>query len=116
MFVSLPSEYHLFICDISGTHAPICVFVLSTPFPNFACQQRFDDHGWHRLDGQVLGSEKSPLRYTIYSIKHVIKVQDGKNIMQTALNLEPYKGPRSPAFIEPEIMTWSQALDAHRGA
>lgn len=106
----MKTEYQLFICDVSGKHEPICVFVSDSPFPNFQVNDRFDDHGWHRLDGTQIGSEEQPIRYTIHSIKHVITTIDDKNIVQIGLNLKPYGGDRSPAFTEDVRMSWSQAL------
>lgn len=110
----MKTEYQLFVCDISGEHAPICVFISDTPFPNFVIGQRFDDHGWQRLDGRVLASEEAPIRFTIHSIKQVIKVENGKNIMQTGLNLEQSKGNRSPAFSTNVTLSWQQALEIHK--
>ena len=110
----MKTEYQLFICDISGEHAPICVFVSDSPFPCFMVGDRFDDEGWQRLDGTVLGSEQRPIRFSIHSIKHILTVKNGKNIVQTGLNLEPFTGDRSPAFQEDVAMTWSKALERRK--
>lgn len=95
----MKSEYHLFLCDISGAHEPIVVFKSETPFPTYAVGQRFDDHGWNRLRGVgVLASEDDPVRYTVHSIKSTVFVENGVNLVQTFLNLKPFGGDRSPAF------------------
>lgn len=93
------SEYHLFLCDISGAHEPVAAFRSDSPFPNFTVGQRFDDHGWDRLRGEGrLASEERPIRYLVHSIKNTIFVEGNTNIIQTWLNLEPFHGDRSPAF------------------
>ena len=106
----MKTEYQLFLCDISGDHAPVAVFVSETPFPYFAVGDRFDDEGWQRIDGTILGSEKQPIRFTIHSIKHVIKVEGDQNIVQTGLNLKPFTGRRSPAFDTEVMISWREAL------
>ena len=93
------SEYHLFFCDTAGAHEPVVSFVSETPFPTFLVGQRVDDHGWNRLrEVGVLGSKDKPIRYTVHSLKSVVFVKDGINIIQSWVNLEPYHGKRLPAF------------------
>lgn len=95
----MKSEYHLFFCDTSGAHEPVVSFVSETPFPTLLVGQRVDDHGWNRLrEVGVLGSKDKPIRYTVHSLKSVVFVKDGMNIIQSWVNLEPYHGKRSPAF------------------
>ena len=95
----MKSEYQLFFCDISGAHEPVVSFKSESLFPTLFVGQRVDDHGWNRLRGVgVLGSEEKPIRYTVHSLKSVVFVEDGKNIIQSWVNLEPYLGERSPAF------------------
>lgn len=108
----MDSEYHLFVCDTSGQHEPVATFVSNTPFPSFIVGERFDDHGWDRLKGVgIIASEENPVRYTIHSIKTVLWVDNGKNIIQTGLNLEPFLDERSPAFGDKKpTMTWKEAL------
>ena len=96
---TMKSEYHMFLCDISGAHEPIAAFQSHSPFPNLTIGQRFDDHGWDRLrEVGRLASEDNPIRYLIHSIKTTIYVEGNSNIIQTWLNLEPFDGERSPAF------------------
>lgn len=108
----MKSEYQLFVCDISGQHEPLTSFVSETPFPTVFEGQRFDDHGWQRLRGVgKIGSEEKPVRYVIHSIKTTIFVENKVNVIQTWLNLKPYKGDRSPAFGNSDpTMTSKQAL------
>ena len=108
----MKSEYQLFVCDISGQHEPVASFVSDTPFPNLSVGQRFDDHGWQRLRGVgQLASEDKPIRYLVHSIKTTIFVENGINIIQFWINLEPYRGNRSPAFGDTDpSMTSKEAL------
>lgn len=93
------SEYQLFFCDTSGAHEPVVSFESDTPFPTLFIGQRVDDHGWNRLRGVgVLASEANPIRYTVHSLKSVVFVGNGKNVIQSWVNLERYSGERSPAF------------------
>ena len=108
----MKSEYQLFVCDISGQHEPVASFVSDTPFPNLCIGQRFDDHGWQRLRGVgQLASEKKPIRYLVHSIKTTIFVENGINIIQLWVNLQPYYGNRSPVFSDTDpLMTSKEAL------
>lgn len=108
----MKSEYQLFFCDVSGDHEPVVSFVSETPFSTLHVGQRVDDHGWERLSGVgVLASEGEPIRYTVHSLKSSIYVKDGKNIIQSWVNLTPYIGDRSPAFGNTEpTMSSKEAL------
>lgn len=108
----MKSEYQLLVCDTSGEHEPVAVFVSDTPFPSLIIGQRFDDHGWDRLRGVgVIASEEEPIRYTIHSIKTTIFTEGQRNIIQTGVNLDSYSGDRSPAFGNTEpTMTTREAL------
>ena len=108
----METEYHLFVCDISGEHEPVATFISNTPFPDVGVGERFDDCGWERLRGVgVIASEEDPIRYSVHSKKTVVRIEDGKNIIRTGLNLEPFSGDRSPAFGDTEpTMTWKEAL------
>jgi hypothetical protein len=108
----MKSEYQIFYCDISGDHEPVVTFESDTPFPTLFVGQRVDDHGWNRLRGVgVLGSEQCPIRFTVHSLKSVVFVENGKNIIQNWVNLEPYMGDRSPAFGNTQpTMSSSEAL------
>ncbi len=108
----MKTEYQLFVCDTSGAHEPVAAFVSDTPYPMVVPGQRFDDHGWDRLRGVgVIASEANPIRYTVHSIKTVIFTEDGHNVVQTGINLDPYSGNRSPAFGSTEpTMTTGEAL------
>jgi len=108
----MKSEYQLFVCDTSGAHEPVASFVSDTPFPTVTVGQRFDDHGWDRLRSVgVIASEENPIRYTVHSMKTVILVRNGRNIVQTGINLDPFAGDRSPAFGNTEpTMTTQEAL------
>lgn len=93
------TKYELYICDISGEHKPIAKFESSTPFMPVKVGERFDDHGWDRLDGVgIIASEEEPRRYTVHSIKHTVIYKSEELFVQYCLNLEPYDGPRSPAW------------------
>lgn len=93
------AKYELFLCDITGEHKPIVKFESETPFMPALVGERFDDHGWNRLDGVgIIASEKNPVRYMVHSIKHTIIERDGVLLVQYWLNLHPYEGPSSPAW------------------
>ena len=79
----METEYHLFLCDISGDHEPIATFISNTPFPDVGTGERFDDHGWERLRGVgVIASEENPIRYLVHSKKTVVRIEEGKNIIK----------------------------------
>ncbi|WP_455200983.1 hypothetical protein [Kaarinaea lacus] len=95
------TKYELYICDISGEHKPIAKFVSDTPFMSVSTGDRFDDHGWNRLDGVgKIASEEYPKRYIVHSIKYTVIESDGALLNQYWLNLSPHEGPRSPAWQE----------------
>ncbi len=61
--------------------------------------ERFDDHGWDRLDGVgKKGTPEEPIRYIVFATKHVVFELEGKMIYQFSVNLQPYSGPRSPVW------------------
>lgn len=62
---------------------------------------------WHI----VFGSKQQPNHFSVHSIKHVLTMNSGKNIVQAGLNLQPLTGDRSPAFEADVVMTWSEALE-----
>ncbi|WP_156499593.1 hypothetical protein, partial [Oleiphilus sp. HI0061] len=67
------TKYELYLCDTSGEHTPVAMFISNTPFLPVSVGERFDDHGWDRLDGVGrIASEQSPKRYIVHSIKHTI--------------------------------------------
>jgi len=93
------TKYELYICDVTGEHKPIVKFESNTPFMSVSVGERFDDHGWERLDGiGIIASEENPKRYTVHSIKKTVVEKNGDLIIQCWLNLHPYDGPRSPAW------------------
>jgi len=93
------TRYELYLCDTSGEHKPIAKLESDTPFTAVSVGERFDDHGWERLDGVgKIASEEKPIRYTVHSIKHTVAEKDGELFVQYWLNLEPYNGPRSPVW------------------
>lgn len=95
----MPDAYELVICDISGAHKPIVVFESESPFMTLQVGERFDDHGWDRLDGVgKIGSPNDPIRYIVFATKHVVFEVDGKLTYQLCVNLQPFSGPRSPAW------------------
>ena len=95
------TKYELYICDVSGEHKPIVKFVSDKPFMPVSEGDRFDDHGWDRLDGiGKIASEEYPKRYIVHSIKYTVFENDGVLINQCWLNLLPYEGPRSPAWVD----------------
>ncbi|MEM9937872.1 MAG: hypothetical protein AAF768_03405 [Pseudomonadota bacterium] len=61
--------------------------------------ERFDDHGWDRLDsvGRIAGPD-SPIRYLVFAVKHCVFESEGQIVYQLAVDLQPYSGPRSPAW------------------
>lgn len=95
----MPDIYELVICDISGDHKPIAKFQSENPFMPLQVGERFDDHGWDRLDGiGKIGTPKDPIRYLVFATKHVVIEADDKLIYQFCVNLQPFSGPRSPAW------------------
>ncbi len=114
----MKSQYELYICDTSGAHEPITMFISATPFPTLQPGQRFDDHGWDRLRGiGKLASEQDPIRYTVHSLKTTILVEGEVNIIQAWVNVEPYTGDRSPAFGNTEpTMTSREAKNSTQGS
>jgi len=95
----MTTKYELFLCDVTGEHKLIAKLESTTPFMAVQAGDRFDDHGWDRLNGVgKIASEKDPKRYTIHSIKHTIVEKEGDLFVQSWLNLHPYQGPRSPAW------------------
>lgn len=95
------TKYELYLCDVTGEHKPIAKFVSGTPFTAVSEGERFDDHGWDRLDGVgKIASEENPVRYVVHSIKHTLLEKNGDLLVQYWLNLQPYEGPRSPAWID----------------
>lgn len=95
----MPDIYELVLCDISGEHKPVAVFQSERPFMPLHVGERFDDHGWVRLDGVgKIGSPEEPIRYLVFATKHVVFELDGKMIYQFCVDLQPYSGPRSPAW------------------
>jgi len=95
----MPTKYELFLCDVNGQHEPIAQFKSTTPFMAIRVGDRFDDHGWNRLNGVgKIASKEKPKRYIIHSIKHTIVEKEGNLFLQSWLNLKSYQGPRSPAW------------------
>lgn len=95
----MTTRYLLELCDTSGQHKPIASFESDTPFHTVAVGERFDDVGWHRLDGiGVIASPDRPLRYTVHSIKHLIYWEDEGLTVKYCLNLTPFEGPSSPVW------------------
>lgn len=93
------TKYELYICEITGEHKPVAKFVSTTPFMAVSVGDRFDDHGWERLDGiGKIASANLPKRYIVHSVKHTIIEEDGVVLIQYWLNLHPYDGPRSPTW------------------
>ena len=91
--------YELYIFDISAEHKPIVKFESKTPFMSLSVGERFDDHGWDRLDGVgVIASQSNPKRYVVHSIKNTVVENEGVLFIQVWLNLNPYNGPRSPVW------------------
>lgn len=95
----MPDTYELVLCDISGAHRPIAVFTSASPFMPLRVGERFDDHGWDRLDGVgKIGTPQDPIRYLVFATKHVVLEKDGILTYQFCVDLQPYGGPRSPAW------------------
>ena len=93
------TKYELYICDVTGEHKPIVKFESNTPFMSVSVGERFDDHGWERLDGMgKIASEENPKRYVVHSIKNTVVEKKGVLLIQYWLNLQPYEGPRSPVW------------------
>ena len=94
------TKYELYLADVSGEHKPIVKFVSDIPFIPENIGDRFDDHGWDRLDGVgKIASKENPKRYTVHSIKHTVVQEEGVLLIQYWINLLPYEGPRSPAWV-----------------
>jgi hypothetical protein len=95
------TKYELFVCDVTAGHYPVAKFVSDSPFMPVSVGDRFDDHGWDRLQGiGVIASENTPKRYIVHSVKHTVIVKEGVLLVQYWLNLHPYEGPRSPAWAD----------------
>ncbi|MBU2936693.1 MULTISPECIES: hypothetical protein [Pacificibacter] len=95
----MPDLYELVLCDISGAHKPVAMFQSKSPFMSLHVGERFDDQGWDRLDGVgKIATPENPIRYIVFATKHLVFDQDGKTIYQLCVNLQPYGGPRSPAW------------------
>lgn len=93
------TKYELYLADISGEHKPIVKFISDTPFMPATVGERFDDHGWDRLDGVgKIASSQNPKRYTVFSVKHTVLNEGDITLVQYWINLNPYHGPRSPAW------------------
>ena len=93
------TKYELYLCDVSGEHKPIVKFESNSPFNSFSVGDRFDDHGWNRLDGiEKIASVSDPKMYIIHSIKHTIFNHKNDLVIQCWLNLTPHKGESSPAW------------------
>jgi len=93
------TKYELYICDVTGEHKPVAKFESNTPFMPASVGERFDDHGWKRLNGVgKIASEEIPKRYIVKSIKNTVVEKYGVLFIQYWLNLHPYEGPRSPAW------------------
>ena len=97
----MATRYKLYLCDITGEHKSIAVFESESPFISVNIGDRYDDHGWDRLDGVgIIASEDSPKRYTVHSIKHTLLKKDRDLVNEYWLNLEPHSGARSPVWQE----------------
>jgi len=95
------TKYELYLCDVTGEHKPVVKFESNTPFMSVSVGNRFDDHGWERLDGVgKIASEQNPKRYIVHSIKNTVFEKEGNLIIQYWINLHPYEGPRSPVWAE----------------
>lgn len=93
------TKYELFLCDVTAGHHPVAKYVSESPFTAVSVGDRFDDHGWDRLQGVgVIASAEKPIRYIVHSVKHTVMHQDDVVVVQYWLNLQPYEGPRSPAW------------------
>lgn len=99
--ISEMTKYELYLCDVAGEHKPIVKFESDTPFMSVSVGDRFDDHGWNRLDGVGrIATEEYPIRYIVHSLKYTVIEANGVLFDQCWLNLHPYEGPRSPAWID----------------
>ncbi|MCR9087903.1 MAG: hypothetical protein NXH97_14295 [Rhodobacteraceae bacterium] len=95
----MPDIYELVLCDISGDHRPVAVFRSERPFMPLQVGERFDDQGWDRLDGVgQIGTPEKPVRYLVFATKHVVCDIGGKILYQFCVDLQPFSGPRSPAW------------------
>ena len=95
----MPTRYILEVCDTSGAHKPIATFESDAPFHAVAVGERFDDIGWHRLDGVgIIASPDRPKRYTVHSIKHLVYPTASGLTVKYCLNLSPFDGPSSPVW------------------
>lgn len=95
----MPHKYELIICDISGEHKPVAKFSSDKPFLPLNIGERFDDHGWERLDGVGrIARREEPIRYIVFACKHVVLENDGELVYQLNVDLQPFSGPRSPAW------------------
>ena len=94
-----PIEYRLELCDTSGRHRPVAVFMAASPFPAVSVGDRFDDEGWPRLDpNDPRGTPANPRRYTVHSVKHVVTDEGDRIVARCCLNLTPFAGERSPVW------------------
>jgi len=94
------TKYELYLYDITGERKPVVKFESDTQFMHVSVGDRFDDHGWNRLDGiGKIASEDKPKRYIVHSVKHTITEREGILMIQCWLNLLPHLGPRSPAWL-----------------
>lgn len=76
----MPDINELVLCDISGEHKPVAVFRSASPFMPLHVGERFDDHGWDRLDGVGrIGTPEAPIRYLVFATKHVVFEQGGQS-------------------------------------
>ena len=95
----MKSKYILYLCDTSGSHAPVAKFTSETPFHSVQMGERFDDTGWKRLDGiGSIATPAAPIRYTVHSVKHLIEESGDELLIQYYLNLEPFHGNPSPVW------------------
>jgi len=95
------TKYELYLCDVSGEHEPIVKFESISPFNSFSVGDRFDDHGWNRLNGiGKIASASNPKMYIIHSIKHTLIYVIDELVVQCWLNLEPHLAEPSPAWKE----------------
>jgi len=93
------TKYELYLCDVSGKNEPIAKIESISQFNSFSIEDRFDDHGWNRLNGiGKIASATDPKRYIIHSIKHTIYYDKDDLLIQCWLNLEPHQGETSPAW------------------
>ncbi len=95
----MPDTYELVICDISGAHKPVAIFRSERPFMPLQVGERFDDHGWDRLEGVgKVGSGTDPVRYLVFATKHLVYEEDDELVYRLCVDLQPFSGPRSPAW------------------